>query len=160
MPNIDKEVHTNTYMLSHLGSTVTLPYCRVPEVLSNELHVVTSRSTVKQNTLLSRPRSTVKRTTCCHVPDVPSNKLRCCRVPEVPSNELHCCRVPEVPSNELHCCRVPEVPLNKLHAVAFRKDRQSNYILSNPRNTVKGITCCHIPEVLSIKLHVSRSRSQ
>jgi len=121
IPNVDIEVHTTTYTLSHLGSIV------------------------KQTTLLSNPTSTVKRTTCCHVPEVPSNKL-------------HCCRVPEVSSNDIHCCRVPEVPWNKLHAVAPHKYRQSNYMLSNPRSTVKEITFCHIPVVPSKKLHAVTSQ--
>ena len=43
MPNIDKEVHTTTYVLSHLEvPSNKLHCCRVPEAPSNELHVVAS----------------------------------------------------------------------------------------------------------------------
>jgi hypothetical protein len=141
MPSVDKEIHTTTYMLSYLGSTVKRTTCFKVQKhrQTNYITVVSQkyrqtnymlsrprsavnymlsrpRSTVKQATFLSRPRSTVKQTTCC---------------------------------------RVPEVPSNKIHAVASQKYRQTNYMLSRPRSTVK-LHCCRVPEVPANKLHCCR----
>ena len=138
MPSIDKEIHTTTYMLSYLGSTV------------------------KQTTLLSRHRSTVKRTTCYNVQKyrqtnyiaVASQKYRQTNyMLSRPRSAVKLYAVAFQKYRQTNYMMSRPRSTVKLYAVASQKYRHTNYIavasqkyretnymLSRPRSTAKQTT--------------------